>query len=46
MYFFILIKLSFLFFIFLISNDFLKFLPIILPLLLSVAFFTVWKEKF
>jgi NADH-quinone oxidoreductase subunit H len=45
-YFLLLIKILIIFlFYFLLDIDFLKFLPIILPLLLSVAFFTVLERK-
>jgi NADH:ubiquinone oxidoreductase subunit H len=40
-----LIKLSFIFFLLSIDLDFLKFLPIILPIILSIAFLTVLERK-
>lgn len=38
-------KLQFLIILFLIDIDWLKFLPIILPLILSIAFFTLFERK-
>jgi len=40
-----LLKLGFLFMVLSFDVDWLKFLPILLPLLLSVAFFTVMERK-
>lgn len=46
MLFFLFLKILLIkFFLLIIDVDFLKFLPIILPLLLSVAFFTVLERK-
>jgi len=46
MFFFLLIKFILLIVIlFFIDFSFLKFLPIILPLILSIAFFTVFERK-
>jgi NADH-quinone oxidoreductase subunit H len=39
------IFIKFIFFFFNINIDFLKFLPIILPLILSIAFFTLFERK-
>lgn len=39
------LKIVFFYFIFLIGIDFIKNLPIVLPILLSVAFFTVLERK-
>jgi NADH-quinone oxidoreductase subunit H len=41
----ILLKFSFLFFILNIDLNWLRFLPIILPLILSIAFFTLFERK-
>lgn len=41
----ILIKLICFVIFYFISNDFLKFLPILLPVILAVAFFTVFERK-
>jgi NADH-quinone oxidoreductase subunit H len=45
MFFFLSLKLSIVLILFLFNNDWIKFLPIILPILLSVAFFTVMERK-
>lgn len=45
MYSLIIIKLILIFIYNMLSHEFLKFIPIILPLLLSVAFFTVMERK-
>ena len=42
---FILFKFLFLFFLLNIDLDWLRFLPIILPLILSIAFFTLFERK-
>lgn len=42
---FIFVKFSIFFGIFLLDFDWFKFLPIILPLILSVAFFTLFERK-
>lgn len=42
---FIFVKFGFFFGIFLLDFDWFKFLPIILPLILSVAFFTLFERK-
>lgn len=39
------IKFFLIFFISLLDIDWLKFLPVILPLLLAVAFFTIFERK-
>jgi len=41
----VLIKLMCLVILYFISSDFLKFLPILLPIILAVAFFTVFERK-
>ena len=41
----ILIKLICFVIFYFISSDFLKFLPILLPVILAVAFFTVFERK-
>lgn len=39
------IKLIIIVIVFCLDYDFLKFLPIILPLILSIAFFTLFERK-
>lgn len=42
---FILIKIFFIYFLILLDIDWLRFIPIFLPLLFSVAFLTVMERK-
>jgi len=41
----LIIKIQFIIILFKMDYDFLKFVPIILPLILSIAFFTLFERK-
>lgn len=44
-FFFIFLKIYFFFILFLFDFDWFRFLPIILPIILSIAFFTLFERK-